>query len=183
MAMIPPHNLSGVLPPFAGTDVTLAAAHSPYRAPLSEVVDRFATTPRRIEILHGFLTLRRELKALGVAAGIQWLNGSFTEQIARDPNDIDVITIFEPPKSWSDPAVVAVVSSRRDLFDPNESKTKYHCDAYYLDAKTLNLRILIYWYGLFGHRRTTLEWKGLVEVDLAEDETAAIDLLGLKVIP
>ncbi len=183
MAAIPPHNLNGVLPPFAGTDVTSVAAHSPYRAPLSEVVDRFATSARRIEILKGFFDLRRELKLLGIVNGVQWLDGSFTEQISREPNDIDIITIFEPPTAWSDPAIMAVAESRTDLFDTRESKKKYLCDAYYLDVQGLNMRILIYWYGLFGHRRTTFEWKGLIEVDLAEDEQAAADLLAQKVIP
>lgn len=183
MAAIPPHNLNGVLPPFVGTDVASAAAHSPYRAQLSEVVDRFASSRRRIEILQGFLALRRELKALGVSNGIQWLDGSFIEQIAKEPNDIDIITIFEPPTTWSNPAVRALAASRRDLFDVMESKKKYHCDAYYLDARVINIRMLTYWYGLFGHRRTTFEWKGLVEVDLTEDEQAAEDLLAQKAIP
>lgn len=182
MVAIPPHNLNGVLPPFVGTDVS-SAAHSPYRAPLSEVVDRFATSFRRTKILRGFLTLRRELKVLGIATGVQWLDGSFTEQIAREPNDLDVITIFDRPVTWSDPAVAAIARKRTDLFYAREAKKKYHCDAYYLDAQKLNARALIYWYGLFGHRRTTFEWKGLIEVDLAEDEQGAADLLAQKVIP
>lgn len=183
MAAIPPHNLNGVLPPFAGTDVAAIAAHSPYRASLSEVVDRFATSPRRIEILQGFLALRRELKALGIVKGVQWLDGSFIEHMPREPNDLDLITIFTRPSAWSDPAIIRSASTRRDLFDTKETKKKYYCDAYYLEAEKLDARTLIYWYGLFGHRRTTFEWKGLVEVDIAEDERAAADQLALKVVP
>lgn len=182
MAAIPPHNLNGVLPPFVGTDAP-SAKHSPYRAPLSEFVDRFATSLRRIEILRGFFALRRELKSLGVTAGVQWLNGSFTEQLPREPNDLDVLTIFDQPAAWTDPAVFATVSTRIDVFDAREAKKKYLCDAYYLGTDALNLRLLLYWYGLFGHRRGSLEWKGLIEVDLAEDEQGAVDLLAQKVIP
>lgn len=183
MAAIPPHNLNGVLPPFAGADVTSLATHSPYRAPLSEVVDRFATSTRRIEILKGFFALRRELKFLGITHGVQWLDGSFTEQIPKEPNDMDIVTIFVPPTEWSNPVALAAAASRTDIFNARESKKKYLCDAYYLDSQSLDMRMLIYWYGLFGHRRATFEWKGLIEVDLGEDEQVAADLLAQKVTP
>lgn len=182
MAAIPPHNLTGVLPPFVGADAA-SPRHSPYRAPLSEFVDRFATSSRRIDILKGFFDLRRELKGLGITTGFQWLDGSFTEQISREPNDLDLVTIFRRPASWKDPAIFATIEARTDLFDPFQSKQRYLCDAYYLDMEPLNIQALVYWYGLFGHRRGTSEWKGLIQVDLAEDEQAAMDLLAKKVVP
>lgn len=182
MVAIPPHGLNGVLPPFVGADAA-SAKHSPYRAPLSEFVDRFATSARRVAILQGFFDLRRELKSLGVTTGVQWLDGSFTEQIPREPNDLDVITFFDPPAAWSAPAVAAGVSTRRDVFDATEARKKYLCDAYYVGTDRLTPRLLLYWYGLFGHRRGSLEWKGLIEVALAEDERGAADRLAQKVIP
>src|SRR5882672_7829456 len=94
---IPPFDLDSVLPPHLG-DPTEPDEISPYPCTTLELCQRFSTSPERIEILKGFLHLRAELRRPGMAEGIQWLDGSFFEDIenseGRSPNDIDVVTFF-----------------------------------------------------------------------------------------
>jgi hypothetical protein len=52
--MIPPFNLSHVLPPFIGSDSTFAAQGAPFRASMLELADRAA------------------LAAIGFVRGFQW---------------------------------------------------------------------------------------------------------------
>jgi hypothetical protein len=54
----------------------------------------------------------------------------------------------------------------------------YRCEAFFVDL-SLPGEVIVpqvaYWFGLFSHRRTTFEWKGLVQVPLdtpAEDADA-----------
>jgi hypothetical protein len=178
MCPVPEFSITGVLPPFVG-EPAAAAGRSPYRASMTEVVARFATSQRRREILAGLLDYRDALRTAGVADGVQWFDGSFVEELSgREPNDIDVVTIFAPPSSWSDPiAMRAALVANRALFDPRQSKTTYLCDSYFITLQPgdqlATIALVTYWYGLFSHRRSTQEWKGLVEVPLASDDADA----------
>jgi hypothetical protein len=53
--MMPSFNISGVLPPFVGDNPTNGAEMSPYQTTMTKIVQRFATTPERIEILLGLI--------------------------------------------------------------------------------------------------------------------------------
>jgi hypothetical protein len=53
--MIPEWNISAVLPPVRPGAAGHSPDRSPYKASLSEVVERFAKTPARLEILRGLL--------------------------------------------------------------------------------------------------------------------------------
>jgi hypothetical protein len=99
--VIPAYNHSHVLPPFVGVDPTVRQGVSPYETTLSDLVDRFSTSPERAAILWGLLDYRAILNPLGIVSGYQWLSGSFTENIealqARPPGDVDVVTVAHRP--------------------------------------------------------------------------------------
>lgn len=92
--MIPQMNAAHFLPPFLGHNPGQRLWTSPYPASISEVVERFATSPTRVILLHGLLSYRDALRAAGLSEGYQWLDGSFVEDIEwqqhRPPRDIDM---------------------------------------------------------------------------------------------
>lgn len=60
----------------------------------------------RRELLKGLLEFRSELHRIGLVDGIQWLDGSFIENVeeieGRHPKDIDVVTfLFKFPDKFS----------------------------------------------------------------------------------
>jgi hypothetical protein len=69
---------------------------------MAAVVQRFATSPERIRILHGLIEYRIALSNTIILGGFQWLDGSFMENKelieGKAPNDVDVVTFFELPK-------------------------------------------------------------------------------------
>jgi hypothetical protein len=167
---IPAFETSGVLPPFHGS-ATNPSTQSPYRVSLVDVVQRFAGTQDRKTILSGFLRYRQALHTASVIHGMQWLDGSFLEQIelleSRSPRDIDVVTFCTPPP--------LLTQANLSLFDPVHTKSTYLCDAYTVNVSLgpeRTIRSSAYWFGLFSHRRDR-RWKGLLEIDLAPTEDAA----------
>ncbi len=183
---IPRYNLSGVLPPYVA-DPTNPALMSPYRASLAKMVERFGTSPRRLQILWGLTQYRQELVNIGLS-GFQWLDGSFVEDIEkterRDPGDIDLVTFFKRPSvpRGDDLAMRDLVRANVRLFKPSETKIHFSCDAYFVDLDTDVTSVVgraRYWYGLFSHKRTTMLWKGLLEIALgdASEETEAAKLI------
>lgn len=187
MALIPPFNGSGLLPPYTGPRPSVRAGCSPYRVTLPDVAVRFGTSPERIAILEGFLMMRKDLRDLGITSGFQWLDGSFVEDIdkTRPPNDLDVVTFFRRPSQLDDDKDLdAAIQKAPNLFVPALAKKQYKCDAYQVDLKQDAAWIVAqarYWFGLFSHRRGDQQWKGMLEVDLGsvtEDDEAAKILKG-----
>lgn len=182
--MIPSHNESGVLPPFLGATPVEPSAMAPYRVALLDLVKKFASNQERRNILAGFIGYRAELQKVGFLTGFQWVGGSFVENVEttlhRPPRDIDIITFSYRPDSYRDETNwEGFVLSRPDLFDPQESKKKYSCDAYFVDLSLGSPTYLIdqtkYWFGLFSHQRDTSLWKGMLEIPLTDDtEVAAL---------
>lgn len=78
-ATIPAWDVFGILPPIRPGSTGIARERSPYRATPLDLRRRFGHTPDRRRILQGFMALRAELAAAGLANGFQWINGSFTE--------------------------------------------------------------------------------------------------------
>src|SRR5438309_1107616 len=122
--MIPPWNLSGVLPPFIGSSTT--GASSPYWTSTEDVARRFAHTSARRLIFQGLLKYRRALLGAGVRDGFQWLDGSFIEDVermqGRNPGDMDLLTFGYLPVAPSDAAAkVAFVGAHPDLFEPKKA--------------------------------------------------------------
>lgn len=182
--MIPPFNMSEVLPPFIGVDPTLPANMSPYPTSMVEVVSRFCTTPERKNILSGLLNYRADLIASGISAGFQWLDGSFMENIevseSRPPRDIDVVTFFHRPVAdlaqWQ-----AWFQTHGYLFNRNQTKHTYMCDAFGVDFNLTPEHVVErtrYWFGLFSHKRQSGLWKGMVQVPLdSANDVNALALL------
>ena len=170
---IPDWNFQAVIPPVR--DVPQYAQHlpdnrSPYKTTLIQVVERFSTTPDRVQLLHGLIDYRRALYDVGIRRGFQWLDGSFVERVetrtrpGREPRpyDIDVVTFFYPPAV--EPPELG------ELFDPDFTQQRYFIDAY---AVTLGQRFdqnlaetISYWHGLWSLRKHDKHAKGFVQIDL-----------------
>ncbi len=179
---IPAFDIHGVIPPIRpgvdGSDVD----RSPYRISASALIERFATTAERGEILRGFLRLRSDLRAAGFGEGFQWVDGSFVEDIelsrGRSPGDVDVVSFLRV----GDVATArqrAMAAPR--LFRNHEAKLHYRVDHYVirldlpLDEPTAKL--ISYWYSMWSHRRDDNRWKGFVQLSLTDDDAAAEGLL------
>lgn len=181
--MIPPFNLSQVLPPFIGASATERDGMSPFEASVSEVVNRFATSTERAEILEGLLNYREEMRNIGIVSGYQWIAGSFCENCetirGRAPADVDVVTFAYRPVAdftqW-----VALFLANRQTFDPASIKQRFKADAYYIDlGKDSDIVVAdtAYFGGLFSHQRNSHLWKGMIKIPLASDDAAARALL------
>jgi hypothetical protein len=168
--VIPDWNAQGVLPPRNPSTPT-SADRSPYKVALTDVVLRYATTPDRCKILDGFLRFREALDLGGLRQGVQWLDGSFVENIetieGRPPRDIDVVTFYYLSHGITQQELL---NAMPELFDHAQVKTEYGVDAYFVQINAVQPELLIeetiYWYSLWSHRRDDL-WKGYLEVDLA----------------
>jgi hypothetical protein len=184
MDMIPNFNQSGVLPPYLpGSDPGAGPAFiSPYETDMVELVTRFGTTPERQDLIRGLLKMRKQLLAVGVVSGFQWLDGSFSEEIeiteGRSPKDIDVVTYAEIPTEINRSILI---SSCSYLFDPEEAKKSFGCHAFFVDMNLSSEMIhahTCYWLSLFSHKRETNLWKGMLRVDLLSNDEEAIAALG-----
>ena len=171
--MIPAFNISNVLPPFCGDDPTSSSNVSPYEVSMSDLVNRFGTTPQRIEILKGLIKYRARLAELNITSGFQLIDGSFVENCealrGRAPSDVDIVTFAYRPEGQ----LQNIVQNNLDIFDPNQSKITFKCDAYFVDlnkAPDLIATDSFYWFGLFSHQRATSLWKGMLKIPLISDD-------------
>lgn len=183
--VIPAWNANGIIPPVSSAGPT-SAERSPYIVSLSEFVLKFAASPKRRQILNGFLQYRVRLHSAGLRIGFQWLNGSFLESVetteTRDPNDLDVVTFFSLSVGVTQQQVL---SQAPDLFPRNEVehtrlKSAYFIDAYYVSLGSPAPSLVqqsAYWYSMWSHRRDST-WKVYLQIDLdpAEDALAALHL-------
>jgi hypothetical protein len=180
-AVIPAFGLSGALPPFVGSSATVLSGVSPYSTTMSEIVTTLATSPERAKLCKGLLDYRKALRDLGVVKGIQWIDGSFCENVemtrGRPPGDIDIVTLLErPPAHQADLAWIALVNSNLLLFQSAKAKSLYGCEAFFIDLNRPVDRIvsqITYWFGLFTHQKVTHLWKGILQVPLISDDAAA----------
>jgi hypothetical protein len=182
---IPALEPSGILPPYLG-DATVSANMSPYATTLVEVAHRFCSTDPRKEIFRGLLDHRQRLNAIGFVQGIQWLSGSFLEDIEnidnRAPRDVDVVTFLHAPADITNvTALQALVTANAVLFDHAQVKATFKVDNQFVSLDNPPGVIVDharFWFGLFSHRRTGL-WKGLLQIPLAvsADDGAAAALV------
>lgn len=181
--MIPELNQSGVLPPFISEQGPADfSGMAPYRSTISEFVLRYAHSDERRAILRGLLAYREKLREVGIIEGFQWVDGSFVEDVeakhGRPPNDIDIVTFASRPtgnNNWRE-----LVTQNTELFDPNLSKEKYICDAYFVDLNSPPIHIVNstrYWFGLFSHQRESCLWKGMIEIPIKCDDKEAMSIL------
>jgi hypothetical protein len=90
------------------------------------------------------------------------------------------VTFFVKPPSVD---LRALVAANRKTFSPRLTRTRYLCDAYFVqlhDGRFAEPGVVSYWYSLFSHRRDDLAWKGILQVPLAPtndaDATTALAL-------
>jgi hypothetical protein len=187
---IPAFTSSGVLPPYVGGNPALQPSLSPYKTTAFELVDRFATSNERKAILSGLLAYRGALLSIGLV-GLQWLDGSFAEDIetteARSPNDIDLVSFIERPLAYRNDQTGwnAFMNTHAALFDFRQTQINYRADAYFVDVTMgalATIRQTVYWTSLFSHKRATGLWKGMLEVPLnnPQDDAQALRLLATK---
>lgn len=184
---IPDFTISGVLPPFLGPTPTVPALMSPYRTSVSRIAAKLCGSNRRKEIFRGLLAYRQQLCSIGLQAGVQWLSGSFTEDIegleTRHPNDVDLVTFCHRPAAVKDDAAwSAFLASNMALVNPVLVKAAFKCDAYFVDLNIEPISVVDstrYWFGLFSHRRGGL-WKGMLEIPLSvtTDDADALTVVG-----
>jgi hypothetical protein len=174
---IPAFTTSGVLPPFVGDTPTDPARMAPYLVAFSDLANRFGATPPRWQLLRGLAAYRAALRATGIAAAFQWIDGSFLEDAealrGRPPGDIDVVTFALPPRAMTPREFFG---RYQPLLNPQQTKAAYGCDAYFVDlglgARRPDLLVMQarYWYGLFSHQRASSLWKGMLQIDLFSDD-------------
>jgi hypothetical protein len=185
---IPDFSISGVLPPYLGPTPVMRALMSPYSTTLTRIAGKLCASNERREIFRGFLLYRKQLASIGFTSGLQWLSGSFMEDIEnlekRHPRDVDVVTFFyRPSAATDDVAFQAFILANANLLTRGAVKPLYKCDPFFVDLNTEGTNIVNqarYWFGLFSHRRGGL-WKGLLQVPLAitEDDSEASQLVGV----
>jgi len=186
---VPPFDVRGLLPPFVGADAT-TQERSPYPATMVDIVAQLGTTPQRRQLLRNLIAYRALLASDGYQSGIQFIDGSFVENIEgsanRPPSDIDVFSILNAPQKYlSDQATWASIGRnfwQTEIADRNKNKQRFSLDTYALLYEELQpvglIRNVIYWYGLFSHQRDTFAWKGFVvlTLDPAGDQVALAQL-------
>lgn len=176
------HPSTGTLPTVRPGADGHSQDRSPYRCSFSELVERFATSPSRIEILLGLLSYRKALTVQGITEGFQWIDGSFVEDSertrSRPPADIDVVTFFHTPADWDETTLVHLWEL---LFHPPSTKANFKVDAYPFtlgepsDAEFVGQ--VSYWYSLWSHCRDRDLWKGFLRLELSSDQDAAAEQL------
>lgn len=172
--MIPDFDKNNVLPPYLGKTPTERSMQSPYRTDIMEVCKHFCTSPARINILRGYVQFRLDTISHGIFDGIQWIDGSFVENIevsdSRDPHDIDIVSML----AINDPSEeLRIVRTYPEFASPILSKKKYFVDHYPVVVNRSPLSTLQdvkYWIQLFGHNRKGV-WKGMLELPMYRDTT------------
>lgn len=177
--MIPAFNVSGVLPPYCGADPANPSQVSPYEVSMSEFADHFGTSTERIAILKGLLDYRARLLQAGITSGFQLIDGSYVEDCEtirkRAPADVDLVTFAHLPVLPKE--LNAFLVANRTLFDPQQAKAIYKCDAYFVDlGKDARLVVedTMYWFGLFSHQRVSNLWKGMIRIPLLSDDSSVV---------
>ncbi len=182
---IPAWSPEGFLPPIDPLAPT-SPDRSPYRVSLTDFILHFATSPKRNQILAGFLDYRAALHAIGLTDGFQWVDGSFLEQVevieSRSPNDLDVVTFFSMPPGKDQ---ATLYSMNPSIFTHGNVKTTYMVDSYYVELSTANSLTLVestsYWYSVWSHRRNQI-WKGFIQISLDPSGDPAA-LANLNLVP
>jgi hypothetical protein len=186
---VPAFDARGLIPPFVGSDEA-TKDRSPYEVTMPEIVASLGTTQPRRELLKGLLDYRELLARLGYTDGVQFVDGSFAENVevreGRDPKDIDVFSyLTRPARYQQDPALWAAVGFAEwsaEIADRLQNKLRFRLDTYAIavDQHTPIALIVetVYWYSLFAHKKITHDWKGFLRVRLnPADDAAARALL------
>lgn len=182
---IPPFQLNGLLPPFIGTDAK-TADRSPYFVTISDMAVRFGTTPHRKQLIRNFIAYRQLLTSDGYVDGLQFVDGSFVEEVERiqnrDPGDIDVFSFLSAPSRYLADANAWTTHGfdfwKNEIVDRDKNKQRFALDTYAILMEETDLaglmKNIMYWYSLFSHQRTTFAWKGFAAMPLDSAADAAV---------
>lgn len=188
MAPVPAFDARGLMPPFLGGSA-VTKDRAPYEATMQEVVASLGTSQARRDLIMGLLDYRGLLTNLGYLQGVQFIDGSFTENVelreSRDPGDIDVFSYLVRPGKYQNPAAwaaIGFVEWSNEIVDRIRNKQRFRLDTYAIAVDQHGpLRLIVetsYWYSLFAHKKVSHEWKGFLRVRLsAADDAAARALL------
>ncbi|MDN2566535.1 hypothetical protein N1F89_09895 [Aquibium sp. A9E412] len=156
-----------------------------------ELTQTLAATDERKALLRNLLEYRRVLAGDGYVSGIQFIDGSFVENVEatalRAPRDIDIFSILNRPAKYAgaDAALLQAggVFWHERVANRDQNKATLNLDTYAVLVEELDLgsllRHVMYWQSLFSHQRDTFAWKGFVAIMLnAADDDAAAALLG-----
>lgn len=161
---------------------------------MPQLVLSLGTTPHRKALLRNLLAYRSLMYGHGYAAGIQFLDGSFVEDVerhsGREPRDIDVFSLLNVPQRYmQNPATWHPDGMNfwtAEIQNQPLNKSRFGLDTYAVLVEEMSLMHLVkdvmYWYSLFSHQRTTRAWKGFVAVilDPQQDGDALTALGGPK---
>eukprot|EP01035_Chromulina_nebulosa_P039802 gene39802-53824_t len=102
--MLPAFDSRGLLPPFLGSDAT-NLDRSPYFATMVDFALAFGTTNERKTLIRALIGYRGLMASGGFVSGIQFLDGSFVEDVEatqnRSPADIDVFSFVSMPAAYA----------------------------------------------------------------------------------
>ncbi|MGC7050606.1 DUF6932 family protein [Pseudomonas aeruginosa] len=180
MNLIPLWNHQGIIPPIDESNPT-SPVRAPYQTDVVQIVERYATTFERCDVLEGFLSHRAQIHRMGIASGFQWLDGSFMENVelleGRHPNDMDVVMFADIPKAVEQALQPQDIQM---LVDNPWIKENYKVDFYLLplsESPETLIEMAAYWYSMWSHRRS-MQWKGFLSVRLESGlDQNALDLL------
>lgn len=153
---------------------------------MSELVASLGTSPARQNLLVGLLRYRALLGSLGYTHGVQFIDGSFVEDVetreGREPGDIDVFSFLMQPAQFV--GNLALWQSTgfpqwaAEVVNQALNKQRYRLDTYGMivdQGGPLDMmNATIYWYSLFSHKKVAQDWKGFVRIALhpADDQAA-----------
>lgn len=181
--VLPAFTLSGVLPPYhpkQGATADDVHGRSPYLITPEQLVATFATSAERKSLLRDLFQYRQTLRDLGFH-GYQWIDGSFLEDVealrGRPPGDIDLVTFVARPAVYEGDVEWGVFLDQNiDALFAEDLRL----DCFFVDLSLpppVVVRQSVFWFGLFSHQRETALWKGIVQIELDADDTAAVAML------
>lgn len=178
-----------MLPPVAGASPT-DQDRSPYVISMQELVQGFGTTPRRKSLLRNLIAYRTILAGGGYQSGLQFIDGSFVEDVearGKEPGDIDVFSLLNVPSQYvQNPPLWQQGGFQfwaEEVQNQPKNKARFELDTYAIlveDFPLLGLlKNVMYWHSLFSHQRDTFAWKGFVALVLDPvQDAAALTMLG-----
>lgn len=158
---------------------------------MSELLVALGTTPARQNLIFGLLKYRELLGSFGYTAGVQFIDGSFVEDVetreARDPGDIDIFSFLMQPAQYV--GNVALWQSTgfpqwaTEVVNRTLNKQRYQLDTYGMvvdqGGPLEMMNATIYWYSLFSHKKVAQDWKGFVRIalDPVDDQLALTSIV------
>ncbi len=160
---IPALNDDGLLPTFH-RDPKISD-RSPFQATMREIVEAFGYTDHRRNLLRSLLEYRSTLAEHGFTSGLQFINGSFVQNVEdlenRYPRDIDLFSVLSVPKKYMDDRELwqreGLTIWKNVVLGP---RAGLHI---YAELNlSVNFRHFLYWHDVFSQQRDTFNPKGYI---------------------